>query len=144
MKNIIYKTKMFVINHYSILILLLFLILSISWNINMLNKLGKYENRLYGTYMMQGQSMGESEYFVFEKDKFYHYIQFKVLDKGDYNEVSENVYSLKGENEINDFIIKGVLKNNEVIYFKDKNMNNINIYSKISDVPTFINVEIKK
>ncbi|WP_291566481.1 hypothetical protein [Clostridium sp. UBA2485] len=110
----------------------------------MRNKLSKYENTIYGTYIGQGQSMDELEYFVFEKDKFYHYIPFKLLDKGDYNEVYENVYFLKGDNEINDFIIKGVMKDNEVIYFKDKNLNNINIYSKISDVPTFINIEIKK
>ncbi len=144
MKNIIYKIKMFIINHFSILILLLFLILSVFLNINMRNKLSKYENTIYGTYMRQDQSMDELEYFVFEKDKFYHYIPFKLLDKGDYNEVYENVYFLKGNNEINDFIIKGVMKDNEVIYFKDKNLNNINIYLKISDVPTFINIEIKR
>ncbi len=53
MKNIIYKIKMFIINHFSILILLLFLILSIFLNINMRNKLSKYENTIYGTYMRQ-------------------------------------------------------------------------------------------
>lgn len=144
MKNIIYKIKIFIINHFSILILLLFLILSVFFNINAQNKLNKYKNTIYGTYMRQGQSMDELEYFVFEKDKFYHYIPFKLLDKGDYNEIYENVYFLKGNNDINDFIIKGVIKDNEVIYFKDKDPNNINIYSKISDVPTFINMEIKK
>ncbi|GAA0122167.1 hypothetical protein UT300018_14830 [Clostridium faecium] len=144
MKNIIYKIKIFIINHFFILILLLFLILSVFFNINAQNKLNKYKNTIYGTYMRQGQSMDELEYFVFEKDKFYHYIPFKLLDKGDYNEIYENVYFLKGNNDINDFIIKGVIKDNEVIYFKDKDPNNINIYSKISDVPTFINMEIKK
>jgi hypothetical protein len=143
MKNIIYKIKTFIINHFFILVLLLFLILSVFYNINMGNKLSKYENAIYGTYMRQGQSMDELEYFVFEKDKFYHYIPFKLLDNGDYNEVHENVYFLKGD-KLNDFIIKGVIKDNEVIYFRDKNLNNINIYSKISDVPTFINIEIKK
>lgn len=144
MKNIIYKIKIFIINHFFILILLLFLILSVFFNINAQNKLNKYKNTIYWTYMRQGQSMDELEYFVFEKDKFYHYIPFKLLDKGDYNEIYENVYFLKGNNDINDFIIKGVIKDNEVIYFKDKDPNNINIYSKISDVPTFINMEIKK
>lgn len=144
MKNIIYKIKMFIINHFFILVLLFFLILSVFYNINMRNKLSKYENAIYGTYMRQGQSMDELEYFVFEKDKFYHYIPFKLLDNGDYNEMYENVYFLKGNNKLNDFIIKGVIKDNEVIYFKDKNLDNINIYSKISDVPTFINIEIKK
>lgn len=144
MRNIIYKIKMFIINYFFILILLLFLILSIFFNINMRNKLSKYENTIYGTYMRQGESIDELEYFVFEKDKFYHYIPFKLLDKGDYDEIYENVYFLKGDNNINDFIIKGVVKDNEVIYFKDKNLNNINVYSKISNMPTFINIEIKK
>jgi len=144
MKNNIYKIIIFIINHFSILFLLLFLILSVFFNVNMQNKLSKYQNTIYGTYARQGQSMDKLEYFVFEKDKFYHYIPFKLLDKGDYNEVYEKVYFLKGNNEINDFIIKGVMKDNEVIYFRDKDLNNINIYSKISDVPIFINIEIKK
>lgn len=62
MKNIIYKIKIFIINHFFILILLLFLILSVFFNINAQNKLNKYKNTIYGTYMRQGQSMDELEY----------------------------------------------------------------------------------
>lgn len=144
MKNIIYKIKICILNHFFTLVLLFFLILSTFNNMSIQNKLDKYGNGIYGTYIKQGKSIDESEYFVFEKDKFYHYIQFKLLDKGDYNEVYENVYFLKGDNQINDFIIKGVMNDSEVIYFNNKNLNSINIYSKTSDIPTFINIEIKK
>ncbi len=47
MKNIIYKIKIFIINHFFILILLLFLILSVFFNINAQNKLNKYKNTIY-------------------------------------------------------------------------------------------------
>lgn len=145
MKNIISKIKMFIINDFFILILIILLIilliLSVFLNINLKTKLNKYESTIYGTYMRQNQGIDELEYFVFEKDKFYHYIQFKLLDKGDYDELYENVYFLKGNDEINDFIIKGVMEDNEVIYFKDRAKDNINVYSKISNIPEFINVE---
>lgn len=144
MKNIVHNLKVFIINYYFAIILSFLLIMSLYSNVNMRSKLSKYQSGIYGTYSRQGQSMDEIEYFVFEKDKFYHYISFKLLDKGDYNKIYENVYSLKGSNELDYFIIKGVLEDNEVIYFNDNDLNNINVYSKISDVPTFINIDIKK
>lgn len=144
MKKVVYKIKMFILNNFFTLILLFFLILSVFSNISMQNKLDKYENNIYGTYINQGKGIDESEYFVFEKDKFYHYMQFKLLDKGDYNEVYENLYFLKGDNQINDFVIKGVMNGNNVIYFNNRDLNSVNIYSKISDIPTFINIEVKE
>jgi len=144
MKKVVYKIKMFILNNFFTLILLFFLILSVFSNISMQNKLDKYENSIYGTYINQGKGIDESEYFVFEKDKFYHYMQFKLLDKGDYNEVYENLYFLKGDNQINDFVIKGVMNGNNVIYFNNRDLNSVNIYSKISDIPTFINIEVKE
>lgn len=144
MKKVVYKIKMCILNNFFTLVLLFFLILSVFSNINMKNKLDKYENNIYGTYINQGKGIDESEYFVFEKDKFYHYMQFKLLDKGDYNEVYENVYFLKGDNQINDFVIKGVMNGTNVIYFNNRDLNSVNIYSKISDIPTFINIEVKE
>lgn len=144
MKKVVYKIKMFILNNFFTLILLFFLILSVFSNISMQNKLDKYENNIYGTYINQGKGIDESEYFVFEKDKFYHYMQFKLLDKGYYNEVYANVYFLKGDNQINDFVIKGVMNDTNVIYFNNRDLNSVNIYSKISDIPTFINIEVKE
>lgn len=74
--------------------------------------------------------------FFLRGDKFYRYKQFQLLDTGIYQKIYDNVYILKSDN-IDEYIVYS----NERFYFYDRKQNNVLIYSRISNDPTFINIK---
>lgn len=90
-----------------------------------------------GSYAVQDVQMpiSDNEYFVFQDGNFYRYKQFELLDKGTYKNDYEDIYKLKsGDTD------QYVIYSNEKVYYYDVERNNISIYYKFSDMPTFINV----
>lgn len=94
-----------------------------------------------GSYAIQDVQMpiSDNEYFVFQDGSYYRYKQFKLLDKGTYENDYEDIYRLKSDDSD-----QYVICSNEKVYYYNIEQNNIQIYYKFSDIPTFLNVNIDK
>lgn len=101
-------------------------------------KLDKYtvQKDIRGTFMIVENQM-DSEYFVFMDGVFYRYKQFELLDEGVYEKEYDNVYTLRSKN-----IDECITYFDEKFYFYDRAKNLIIRFSKIDDIPSFINVDI--
>lgn len=119
--------------------LAILLFISLFYNIKLKSKLDKILtiSNIKGTY--QNENILDPEYFVFSEGEFYRYKQFQLLDKGTYEKIYDNVYILKSSH-IDEYIVYS----NEKFHFYDRDKNHIMLYSKISNIPTFINVDIRK
>jgi hypothetical protein len=145
LKDFIHDFALFISKNNSTLILVILLLISTSFLIKTKNDLNKYvlNKNIKGTFMSisdisQNQTPdSNTQYFVFRKGKFYRYIQFDIMEEGTYKNIHDNVYILKGDN-IDDYIIY----TNESFYFYDRKENDVFKFLKISDVPTFINVDV--
>lgn len=138
MKKYILKIVSFLLKNTRIVVLITLLCISVSYNIKLKTELDKFlvYKDIKGTYIMQSDNPHDPEYFVFLKEgKFYRYKQFQLLDTGSYKKIYDNGYILKSDN-IDEYIIYS----NEQFHFYDRKQNNILIYSKISNTPTFINI----
>ncbi|MEW9121633.1 MAG: hypothetical protein AB2421_02895 [Thermotaleaceae bacterium] len=132
--------KEFISKNITVLILSTLLLVSVSYSIKTKTELDEFliKKDIKGTYAMQNENINDSEYFVFVKDCFYRYKQFELLDEGAYENIYDNIFVLKRDN-----INEQIIFTNEKIYFFDRERNSISVYSKISNVPTFINIDIE-
>ncbi len=95
---------------------------------------------LPGTYATSPGAPGGGEYLVFDSDgQFWHYRQFEMLDRGTYAAADreKQIYELNGEAG-RDY---SVVCTAEGVYFFRPDENQVGYFEKMSDVPTFINVE---
>lgn len=138
MRSYILKGKSYILKNSKTIVLIILLLLSIFYNVKLKNELDKFIQirNIIGTY--QYGNTFDPEYFVFSEGEFYRYKQFQLLDKGTYENIYDNVYILKSDN-IDEYIIYS----NEGFHFYDRKRNNILLYSKISNVPTFVNIDIE-
>ena len=128
------------INLSFVLALIFLLFLSIIYNIKLKTQLNEFliKQNIEGTFIMVEDGY-ESEYFVFERGNFYRYKQFELLDNGMYENYYDDIYILESNNER-----KYIIFNSKKLYFYDSEQNSVLLYSKISNTPTFINIEIEK
>ena len=114
-----------------ILLLILFLL-----NVEKQNRLNELliDKGIQGTYIMGDEMSGDAEYLVFDETNYYRYKQFNFLEKGEYENINKNVYILKKEPK------EYVVYNKQEIYFFNLKQNSVQFYSKIDDIPLFINV----
>lgn len=97
----------------------------------------KKNNNIIGTYSTNDESAPvDQEYFVFtESGEYYRYVQFKMLEQGNFDTDQANIYRLHNTDDSN--ITKIVHINNLLYYFST---DDVVIYSKISNEPTFLNL----
>lgn len=154
MKNTLYRYLSAVKRNLSIYVLLikdnlLVFILSLCLLISLLSllktsaELNKYVyvDDIKGFYktlpevdLQERMVVSDNEYFVFENNKFYRYIDSKIVDEGTYKRKYKHVYILKSKN-INDCIFYL----NKSFYFYDKNKDYVIKFVKTPTAP--INVQ---
>ncbi len=137
MSNFISKSGKYLARNYKYIILItLILVLFI---LNLEKQINEYQMNkdVVGTYIMGEAVTGNAEYFVFDNNNYYcRYKQFNVIQEGEYEKIHGNVYILN--NELKEYI---VYSNDEIFYF---NQDDVCFYSRIDDIPLFINVQQNK
>lgn len=137
MSSSISKVKLYILRNSRIIVLVILLFVSIFFNIKLKSQLDRFTTirNIRGTY--KNENVPDPEYFVFSDGEFYRYKQFQLLDKGTYENIYDNVYIIKSDN-IDEYIIYS----NDKFHFYDRNNDYVIKYSKISNVPTYINIDI--
>lgn len=94
---------------------------------------------IVGTYCTSNGPSGNGIYFCFERDGNYViYKQFNVIENGTYKKENNNIYLLKKSgNDKSQYII---YNDNDSIHYVDSS-NNVTYFSRIGDIPTYINVQ---
>ena len=99
---------------------------------------------LIGTYCSQTDNPGEGEYYVFLEDhRYVKYRQFQLLEQGTYSKDTrqldgQGIFKLQSESGE---MVAQILQMEDAVYSFQSD-GEILSYSKISDTPTFINVEM--
>lgn len=97
------------------------------------------EKSIVGTYCTNGGKVPDGKYIVFEPNGDYViYKQFELIEKGRYTAAENHIYTLK-QAESGGEPCNAVFNNSDVIYFSSDNK--VETLSKISDVPTYINLQ---
>lgn len=137
MINFISKVKLYILKNSITIVLFILLLVSIFYNIKLKNQLDGFITirNIRGTY--QNENVLDPEYFVFSDGEFYRYKQFQLLDNGTYENIYDNVYIMKSDN-IDEYIIYS----NDKFHFYDRKNDFVTKYTKISNVPTYINIDI--
>lgn len=137
MKDTISKARLYVLKNSKSIVLVILLLMSVFYNIKLKSELDGLMaiRNIRGTY--QNENMLDPEYFVFSDGEFYRYKQFQLLDKGTYENIYDNVYIIKSHN-IDEYIVYS----NDEFHFYDRANDYVIKYSKISNVPTYINIDI--
>lgn len=131
---------MIIKNKLIIVILLSVLIGSIISNIYLITSNKHHANNIVGTYCT-GDEKNDGEYLAFQNDETYiHYKQFNVLSKGTYIKEENNIYTLKTDEQLNEYQI---VFSDGVVYCCGSN-SIIKVYKKISDTPVLININNNK
>ncbi|WP_312650435.1 hypothetical protein [Aminipila sp.] len=141
MKNIISKMLSFVFKNAKVIVVTIFVLILCFNYVKTKAELNQLlmKKDIKGSYAVQDVQMpiSDNEYLVFQDGSFYRYKQFELLDKGTYENDHEDIYKLKsGDTD------QYVICSNEKVYYYDLERNNISIYYKFSDMPTFINVNV--
>lgn len=123
----------------SIAVLIVIILISLLYIIQLKDEIHSLsrDGFIIGSYISEASENTNSHYLVFDKgNKFYRYKQFELLDEGTYLDYDDNVYLLEGLNGNN-----WLTKNDDTIYFFDHQRNDLNSFTKINDVPLFINLK---
>lgn len=130
------NTKEFIFKNAKYISLLTLLVILFFLNVEKQNRLNELliDKGIKGTYIMGDEMSGDAEYLVFDKTNYYRYKQFNFLEKGEYENIDKNVYILKKDPK------EYVVYNKQEIYFFNFKQNSVHFYTKIEDIPLFINV----
>lgn len=123
----------------SIALLIIIILISLLYIIQLKDEIHSLssDSFIIGSYISEASENTNSHYLVFDKgNKFYRYKQFELLDEGTYLNYDDDIYLLEGLNDKN-----WLIKNDDTIYFFDDQRNEINSFTKIKDVPLFINLK---
>nr|WP_312577675.1 hypothetical protein [Sedimentibacter sp.] len=130
------ETRKYVYKNAKYIALLILLLILFFLNVEKQNRLNELliDKGIQGTYIMGNEISGDAEYLVFDETNYYRYRQFNFLDKGEYENINRNVYVLKKEPK------EYIVYNKQEIYFFNLKQDSVQFYTKIKDVPLFINV----
>lgn len=141
MRNFISKILSFIIKNIKVIAVTIFILILCFDYVKTKAELNELlmKKDIKGSYATNDVQMpiSDNEYFVFQDGSFYRYKQFELLDKGTYENDYEDIYRLKSDDTD-----QYVICSNEKVYYYDIERNNISIYYKFADIPTFINVNV--
>ena len=133
---------LFIKNNFLVFILSLSLLLSTLLLLKTKMELNKFLNvdDIKGYYktlpevnLQEQRVVSDNQFFVFDNNKFFRYVDTEVIDLGSYKRIYKNVYVLKGEN-IDDCIFYI----NNSFYFYDKKDDYIIKFTKTSTLPSVL------
>lgn len=124
-------------------ILPVFLVVSLCLNIGLLvfafYQKPQPPNSIIGTYCSGAEVSPNSNYLVFETDGSYTlYKQFELLEEGGYVAEATNVYALTAQDGAAHSVVYE--DGSDTLYYNGFD-NSIEVFSKISQTPTFINLQ---
>ncbi len=150
MKNFSNLTS-FIGKHFLTITLAIAFLMIFSFSVKTKTELNKYTMKkdIRGTFISVSDlskippyNGPNTQYFVFDREgKFYKYKQLGVLEKGTYKNTHDDVYLISLKDENGDNINYHIVYNtSEHLYFYDNKEDDIFKFSRISDIPTFLNV----
>lgn len=131
------QVKLFLSEHATVIALSICILGLLLYAVGLNQQLNRYRQpRIVGTYLNGTAEMGNAEYVVFTQDGlFFRYRQFQMLETGTYETSGEGIFAVE-QGAQTEF---AVLRGEEVCC--GGGTGGITVYTKMDDIPTFINVD---
>lgn len=118
----------------SIIFFCLLLLLGISY-IDLKNKLDNYNSNLVGTYSNNYPIESNKNFSFLFDNRYIISNSFKIFDEGIYSRKDDFIYELNSKSGKKYYVIKGIVKGSEGIYYFDDELKTYVSLPKLSNVP---------